>query len=67
MEVGDGEEAGLAWERMLRADIGIDEKGRLKRALLAYCGQDTWALAALLSSLREKRQRRRTTVEGSIG
>jgi hypothetical protein len=48
MEVGNGEDAGLAWERMLRADTGVDEKVRLKRALRAYCRQDTWAMVALL-------------------
>ena len=49
MEVGNGEEAGIAWERTVRTDTGIDEKVRLKRALLAYCQQDTWALLALLT------------------
>jgi predicted RecB family nuclease len=55
MEVGKGEEAGLAWERMLRGDISSDEKAGLKSALLAYCQEDTWALVALLKFIRDKR------------
>jgi hypothetical protein len=55
MEVGNGEEAGIAWERMLSADTSVAEKARLRRALLAYCRQDTWALVALLDVIATKR------------
>jgi predicted RecB family nuclease len=48
MEVGNGEEAGAAWERMLAASTSAPEKARLKQAILAYCRQDTWALVALV-------------------
>jgi predicted RecB family nuclease len=54
MEVGNGEEAGIAWEHMVRADTSIDEKARLKHALLAYCQQDTWALVALLRFFKNR-------------
>jgi hypothetical protein len=47
MEVSNGEEAGIAWERMLSPDTSVAEKARLRSALLAYCRQDTWALVAL--------------------
>jgi hypothetical protein len=54
MEVGNGEEAGVAWERMVWADTTADDKARLKHALLAYCRQDTWALVSLLKFIRDK-------------
>lgn len=60
MEVGNGEEAGQAWEKMLRHDTGADEKARLKRALLAYCRQDTWALVSLLTFIKDSTELRRT-------
>lgn len=52
MEVGNGGQAGQAWERMLQGNTSFDERVRLKRALLAYCRQDTWALVALLTEIR---------------
>jgi predicted RecB family nuclease len=52
MEVGNGEEAGIAWEQMLRANKSIDEKAQLKQALLAYCRLDTWALVVLLRFIK---------------
>lgn len=62
MEVGNGEEAGLAWERMLRRDTPTYESARLKQALLAYCRQDTWALVALLRFIRDKANVKHTTL-----
>ena len=56
MEVGNGEEAGTAWEQMLRPDTTTDEKARLKLALLAYCRQDTWALVSLLNFVKGSRE-----------
>jgi hypothetical protein len=53
MEVAEGSQAGLAWEKMLRAATGSDERKRLKGALLAYCKQDTLAMVRLLEVLRE--------------
>jgi hypothetical protein len=54
MEVGNGEEAGLAWERMVQAYTSTDEKARLKHALRAYCKKDTWAMVALLGLMKQK-------------
>lgn len=51
MEVADGVDAGLAWEMMVRTS-DVVERGRLRKALLDYCGQDTLALVKLLETLR---------------
>ena len=53
MEVAHGEQAGLAWEEMVRGEISSQERARLRSALLAYCRQDTWAMASVLKALRE--------------
>ncbi len=52
MGVSDGAEAGLAWERMLRAHAGSKERQKLRSDLLAYCKQDTLAMVRLLEVLR---------------
>ena len=36
MEVAEGNEAGLAWEKMVHAEAESEERRRLKDALLAY-------------------------------
>jgi hypothetical protein len=53
MEVAEGNEAGLAWERAIHGQVDDEEKGRLRTALLAYCKQDTLAMVRLLEVLRE--------------
>jgi predicted RecB family nuclease len=58
LEVGNGEEAGRAWEMMMRSDLSAIRKAQIKEALLAYCRQDTWALVSLLKFL--KRQNKKT-------
>jgi hypothetical protein len=52
MEVAEGNEAGLAWEKMAHAEAGSEERTRLRDALLAYCKQDTLAMVRLLEVLR---------------
>ena len=52
MEVSDGNEAGLAWEKMVRAEAGSEERKKLRSDLLAYCKQDTLAMVRLLEVLR---------------
>lgn len=51
MEVADGEEAGVTWEKMVRGQVSAQEKARLRKALLEYCGLDTLAMARLLDFL----------------
>ena len=50
MAVADGVDAGLAWEMMVRTS-DVVERGRLRKALLDYCGRDSLALARLLERL----------------
>ncbi len=52
MEVSEGSEAGLKWEEMIRGQIDAAERNRLRAALLAYCQQDTLAMARLVDTLR---------------
>ena len=51
MSVSDGAEAGLAWEKMLHAEAGSEERKKLKSDLLAYCKQDTLAMVKLMEVL----------------
>jgi hypothetical protein len=52
MEVADGAQAGLAWERLIHGGLDSAERDRLREALLAYCAQDTRAMARLIDFLR---------------
>jgi hypothetical protein len=47
MDVANGQDAGLAWESLVRENSNISEGGRIKKALLDYCGQDTLAMVTL--------------------
>jgi predicted RecB family nuclease len=53
MEVAEGNEAGLAWEKMVHAEAGSDERKKHRDDLLAYCKQGTLAMAKLLEVLYE--------------
>jgi hypothetical protein len=53
MEVANGQAAGLAWEAMIAAG-GESEREAKRRALLAYCGQDTLALVRILEALQAR-------------
>jgi hypothetical protein len=52
MAVANGQDAGLAWESLVRVSLDCGERERIRKALLAYCGQDTLALVRLLEKLR---------------
>jgi CRISPR/Cas system-associated exonuclease Cas4 (RecB family) len=52
MEVSEGSEAGLVWEKMLQSEAGSEERRRLRAALLAYCKQDTLGMVRLIDLLR---------------
>jgi hypothetical protein len=54
MEVSEGSEAGLVWEKMIRGQVDASERKRLREALLAYCKQDTLAMVRLLEVLAGK-------------
>lgn len=53
MEVADGLQAGIAYERLISDGIGSKEKERLEKALLAYCRQDSLAMVKLLEHLEK--------------
>ena len=51
MEVADGSEAGIAFEKLTHGNLAENERSRLRKALLAYCRQDTLAMVRLLERL----------------
>ncbi len=51
MEVAEGSQAGLKWEKMLHTEAGSQVRSQLRDALLAYCKQDTLAMVKLLDVL----------------
>src|ERR1035437_8745806 len=51
MVVAGGQDAGLAWESLIRGGLDRDEHQRVRKALLDYCGQDTLALIKLVERL----------------
>ena len=51
MEVAGGQDAGLAWESLLRGDCGEAARQRKRQALLDYCAQDTLGMVKLLEFL----------------
>jgi hypothetical protein len=52
MAVADGQQAGLAWESLVRGNLDQVEREKTRKALLEYCGQDTLALVKLVEKLR---------------
>jgi hypothetical protein len=53
MAVADGQAAGLAWEAFVHGDLDYNERDRIRKALLEYCGQDTLALVRLQQNRRQ--------------
>ena len=51
MVVANGQDAGLAWESLVRGTVVEAERERTGKALLEYCGQDTLALVRLLEKV----------------
>jgi hypothetical protein len=56
MVVANGQDAGLAWESLVRGTAEGAEREGIRQALLDYCGQDTLALVRLLVTLRLVKQ-----------
>jgi Domain of unknown function(DUF2779) len=52
MEVADGQAAGLTWESLVRGELDSDERERIRKALLDYCGQDTLGMLKLVETLQ---------------
>jgi hypothetical protein len=53
LAIAQGQAASAGLERLLFGKLDEAEASTLRRDLLAYCAQDTWALVALLGKLRE--------------
>jgi predicted RecB family nuclease len=51
MKVANGQDAGLAWERLVHGGLDRNERERIRKALLDYCGLDTLALVKLVEKL----------------
>jgi len=54
LEIRDGAQAALAYERMLFGDLDTEEKAGLRAALLDYCKRDTLAMVEIRKVLRQK-------------
>jgi predicted RecB family nuclease len=54
MAVGNGTEAGVAWESLVRGGWSEAERQQKRKELLDYCGQDTLALVTLLRTLLDR-------------
>jgi predicted RecB family nuclease len=52
MEVANGQDAGIAWESLVRDGLDRGEREKIRKALLAYCALDTLAMVRLLETLR---------------
>ena len=52
MEVANGQEAGLAWESLVRGGLDQREREKTRKALLGYCGKDTLEMVRLVEKLR---------------
>ncbi|MGB6247866.1 MAG: DUF2779 domain-containing protein [Terriglobales bacterium] len=52
MDVANGQDAGVAWESLIKGGLDQAELERIRQALLAYCGQDTMAMVRLLERLK---------------
>ena len=52
MEVANGQNAGLAWESLVRGALDQTDRDNIRKALLEYCWQDTLAMVKLLEKLQ---------------
>jgi hypothetical protein len=52
-KVGNGTDAGLAWESLVRGNLDGAERLKTEKALRKYCGQDTLALVRLVEKVRD--------------
>ena len=51
-DVANGEQAASTFQRLVLTDLPVDERGRLRDALLAYCRLDTLALVETHQALK---------------
>ena len=53
MEVADGQAAGLAWDSLVRGGLDQEMCGRIRKAMLDYCGQDTLGMVRIVEKLQQ--------------
>jgi hypothetical protein len=51
LAIQDGQQAGLAYSKMVDPSIGQGEREKIKRELLTYCGHDTLAMVKIREEL----------------
>ena len=54
LEIQEGQLAGLEYLRMIDPSISTDEKEKIKKDLLTYCGYDTLAMLKIREELLKK-------------
>ncbi len=54
LEIRDGAQAALSYERMMFGDVDEEEGARLRAALLEYCKRDTLAMVEIRKALSQK-------------
>jgi len=52
MQVSNGQDAGPAWDSLVRGDLNCDEREGIRKALFDYCALDTLATVRLLDKLK---------------
>ena len=52
LDVANGQNAGLAWESLVRGGLDYDEQVSIRKGLLEYCRQDTLALVRIVAILQ---------------
>lgn len=53
LEIGEGGTAMNAWNEMVTGNLKPEEKEKIKKDLLTYCGLDTYAMYAIWQALRK--------------
>ena len=53
LEIGKGDQAMVAWWKMVNGKLPDDEAEKTKSALLKYCQLDTWAMVRIWQKIRE--------------
>jgi hypothetical protein len=54
IQIAEGNQAGLAYDEMVKRKLSINEIERLRTALLEYCGQDTLGMVELIKMLQDE-------------
>lgn len=53
LDIGNGSEAMNTWNKLVTEEVEENKKARIEKAMLEYCGLDTYAMYAIWKHLRE--------------